>query len=278
MASAVAAYGQSEVLYHSGENYKDQGMTLKGWGSGSISQTDETSYQGAYSISVSTRNFFQGGIIGYATPDDLSGKYEDKNNLLKITLKTADSTTNRFGGNGTGFGGGKRGGGGPGTPGGPGGLGGPGRPGGGGGQGPLGAGGFGGPGVPGGQGGPGGFQGPGGPGGFGGPGGPGGFGGPGGPGGLGGQNNQSGATLVQAPLQNIRLVITRRAKPTSPSRLALSPTMAGKSSLFLFRQSTGSTERTKSSRTSPSRAMPRRPSISAISGWSTIRRRSRARS
>lgn len=199
-ASAVGAYGQSDVLYHSGETYKDQGMTLKGWGSGAISQTDETSYQGAYSISVSTKNFFQGGIIGYTTPNDLSGKFDDKNNLLKITLKTADSTSNRFGGPG-----GRQGGrGGAGFPGAPGGSGFPGAPGGPGG--PGGAGGFGGPGG-GGRGGAGqGF-----------PGRPGGIGGPGGQGAPGrggqspnGQNGQGGltATLVETPLKNIRLVVT----------------------------------------------------------------------
>jgi hypothetical protein len=179
------------ILYKSGQKAADQGMTLKGWGSGSISQTDETSYAGTYSIQVSSRNFFQGGIISLATGDDVSGKFDDKDNLLKITFKTADSTTRSFGG--------------------------PSRPGSAG-LGQKGAGGFGAPGV--GPGGPGGV-GPGGPGGRG----PGGFGGGGGQGfggggaagfggggqgfgapGLGGRNG--GASAQPETLKTMRLIVT----------------------------------------------------------------------
>jgi hypothetical protein len=175
----------ADLLYHSGQRVADQGMTLKGWGSGSISQTDETAYAGAYSIQVSSKNFFQGGIISYATGNDVSGKYDDKNNLLKLTFKAADATTRGFGG-GAGLSGGKSGffGGKGGVPGGArGGVGGPGGSSQGG-QGFPGAGGIGGPG------------GPGGPGGFGG------FGGPGGKGGPGGANNEP------ETLKTIRLIVT----------------------------------------------------------------------
>jgi hypothetical protein len=193
----------SDLLYRPGEKATAQGLNLKAWGSGSISQTDETSYLGAYSIEVSSRNYFQGGILAYDSGQDVAGKYENKDNLLKITFKTADSgTTNRGGGRGgpgglAGV---------PGVGGKPGGL--PGRPGGGGRSG----------GFPGGPAGAGGF--PGGPAGAGGfPGGPAGAGGfPGGPGGGFGQGRGGfsgpgrggfgGSTAQPETLKTIRLIIT----------------------------------------------------------------------
>lgn len=192
-----SALAQSEVLYRPALDVKDQGITIKSWGSGTISETDETAYEGTHSIRVSTKNYFQGGLIGFGNPIDLSKDYLSKSNLLKLTFKLADSGVLRgggglgggkgglFGGGGAGLGGGGRGpGGGPGS--------GPGF-----GAGQRGGGGLGGP--AGGVGPPGGFGGGqrGGPGGFGGQ--RGGLGGPGGPG-------AGGAT---APvLKQLRLIIS----------------------------------------------------------------------
>ena len=201
LASAQGAL-QSEVLYHSGEVIKDQGLMLKNWGSGTISQTDETSYEGAYSIQISTRNYFQGGILDYQSPQDIAGKFENKNNLLQITFKTADETARGFTGGpanrpGTGRGIPGSSGNGPGFPGG--GFPGAGRttggfPGGGGGQAFPG----------GGQSFPGGGPGRGaagaGAGRFGGGQGQGRFGGPGGPG--------AASTTGPTPMKNLRLIVT----------------------------------------------------------------------
>jgi hypothetical protein len=208
MAASAGAQGSlsAALLYHSGETAKDQGLLLKNWGSGTVSQTDEASYDGAYSIQISTRNYFQGGIVGYASPIDLGGKFEDKNNLLKITFKNSDETTRNFSGAGGGKG---RVPGGGGLPGGTF----PGAPGGGGRRGQGGGGNSGFPGFPGGgQGFPGapGGSGPGFPGGGQGfPGAPGGAGQnrgfpgvPGGAGRFGG--GQSGPT----PMKTIRVIVT----------------------------------------------------------------------
>jgi hypothetical protein len=129
MATAIAGVAsaqQATRLYDGGLAPKDQGISLSGWGSGVVSATDEVAYQGAGSIRVSTRNFYQGGILTWANPVDLSGAYADKGNLLELTFKTADAGVM---GGGGGFPGGK--GGGFGGPGGFGGQGGPpgGRPG-----------------------------------------------------------------------------------------------------------------------------------------------------
>lgn len=176
VAAAVAALGfgqDAKVLYQPGRTLKDQNITVKSWGSGTISETDEVAYEGTHSIRISTRNFFQGGVIQLGEPVDLSDSYGDSSNLLRIAIRTIDAAP---------MGGGR-----------PGGLPGGGRPGG-----------LPGGGRPGGIGGP-----PGGPGGF--PGGPGGF--PGGPaGGLGGpggfRGGMPGAQGTTSQLQMVRYVIT----------------------------------------------------------------------
>jgi hypothetical protein len=122
---AGAASAQQAIrLYDSTIDLKDQHISLGAWGSGVVSDTDEVAYVGTRSIRVSTRNYYQGGIIKWSAPVDVSGAYGDRGNLLEITLKVADTSVQggRGGGGGTpggapGFGGqgvGGPGGGGPG--------------------------------------------------------------------------------------------------------------------------------------------------------------------
>jgi hypothetical protein len=194
LAAAVAgpAFGQAaEVLYTPTRSIKDQDITVRSWGGGNVSETDEVAYEGTNSIRISTRNLFQGAILSFGKPENLGRTFENKNNLLRITYRLSDGG----GARGT-FPGGGPGGGGFGPPGGfPGG--GPGGPGGGGrpGQGPPG----GGPGG-GGFGPPGGFPG-------GGPGG--GF--PGGP-----------TTAASSSLETIRVVITTTDGKKSEAYLPVS--------------------------------------------------------
>lgn len=199
IASTISgsALAQTAVLYQPERDVKDQGLTIRSWGSGTISETDEAAYQGNHSVRISTHNYFQGGILGFRAPIDLTKEYNVKTNLLRVTFKVADSGVMSGGGRGPTGGSGKgfglgRGGGFPGGVG-PGGIGGPG-----GGRPPGAGGGGAGAGFRGGQGlgGPGGF-GPGGPTG----GGRGlGQGGPGGPGGIGG--------AVAPVLKTLRLIVT----------------------------------------------------------------------
>jgi hypothetical protein len=135
-AAASQSFGQGAALYMPVRSIKDQGITVRGWGSGTISETDELAYEGTYSVRVSTRNFFQGGILAMASPVDLAASYPNKNNLLRIMYRQADASMTFGGGPGAGRGGpggddlggaGRRGpGGGPGAGAGPG----AGRPGG----------------------------------------------------------------------------------------------------------------------------------------------------
>lgn len=85
------AAAQSTILYFPGKTVKDQNIGLKGWGSGTIRETNEAAYEGTVSIGVATRSFFQGGIMNFGSPIDLAAAFGDKSNLLRITLKVANS-------------------------------------------------------------------------------------------------------------------------------------------------------------------------------------------
>ena len=209
LAARPAQAGASQVLYTPVRSAADQKIGVMGWGSGTGSETDEVAYEGVNSIRVSTRNFFQGVRIAFGDPKNLADEFADRNNLLKIVVRTADDAV--LGGGGTVPGGGRPGAGGipGGIPGGPGGLG---RSGG---SGPGGVGGGrGGAGFPGGRGGgaglPGGRGGQGGAGGRGGQGGrPGGM-GPGGmgPGGMGPGGMGQGGAAAKPELSTVRMIVT----------------------------------------------------------------------
>lgn len=89
LAMPVWAGAQSTglFLYAAGRSVKDQAITLQSWGSGNISETDEAAFQGATSIRVTMRNFFQGGRIIFDKPISIDQLFGDKNNLLLFTMK-----------------------------------------------------------------------------------------------------------------------------------------------------------------------------------------------
>lgn len=122
--SAQFAFAAGTVIYAPTRSTADQGIALKSWGSGTISETDEVIFEGTKSIRVSSRNFFQGGRVIFTEPKALANEFESADNLLMFRFRSASATTVSPGG-GPGGGEGQEGGG-PGRPGG----GGPGRPGG----------------------------------------------------------------------------------------------------------------------------------------------------
>jgi len=86
-AAAACALGQtSSTIYTPVKSVKDQEITLKSWGSGVVSETDEMSYEGTHSIRVSGKNLFQGLIVSLGKPVDMNGQYGDKNNLLRFMI------------------------------------------------------------------------------------------------------------------------------------------------------------------------------------------------
>src|SRR5579864_7921331 len=66
---------------------KDQNITLIPWGSGAISETSETAFDGAFSLRVSTHNYFQGGLLKFNTPVDVASHALDANNLLQLSFR-----------------------------------------------------------------------------------------------------------------------------------------------------------------------------------------------
>lgn len=93
MFAGVGLAGAQTVVYMPQKSIGDQQISLRGWGSGTIAQTDELAYEGTNSIRVSSRNFFQGGIMTFGNPVDLSKEFGDKSNMLRLTLQVPDAKT-----------------------------------------------------------------------------------------------------------------------------------------------------------------------------------------
>lgn len=85
------ALGQGTSVYTPTKRIEEQGIGLMGWGSGTISETDEAKFEGSWSLRITTRNLFQGGLIRLSKPVDLSGQFADKNNLLRIALRAPET-------------------------------------------------------------------------------------------------------------------------------------------------------------------------------------------
>ncbi len=128
---ALAALGLATVglaqqqLYSPVRSAADQKIGFRGWGSGTVAETDEMAYEGTHSIRISSRNFFQGGFIIFVSPVDLSAPFSNANNMLRVTFNAPDASATMGGGTPGGAPGKKGGGaiGGTGGPGGPGGTG-----------------------------------------------------------------------------------------------------------------------------------------------------------
>lgn len=89
IATLVASSASAQSLYQPNRKISEQGISIKGWGSGTISETDEQKYEGSYSLCITTRNYFQGGLINMEKPVDLSAALADKNNLLRFAIRSS---------------------------------------------------------------------------------------------------------------------------------------------------------------------------------------------
>jgi len=104
LGMTAVAGASAQTIYAPTRSIDDQGIKLSGWGSGTISQTDEIKYEGSWSLRVSTRNYFQGGMIMLNNPVDLGTAYGDKNNLLRFSYRVAGSGLTLSSGGSTGGG------------------------------------------------------------------------------------------------------------------------------------------------------------------------------
>lgn len=85
LALASVSFGQ-ESVYRSVYTLKDLKIQTRPWGSGTISETDEAAYEGGHSVRITSRNFFQGGILAMDKPVDLSKT--DPKSVLRIAIRT----------------------------------------------------------------------------------------------------------------------------------------------------------------------------------------------
>ena len=90
---AVCGLTFGQTIYTPNSSLEDQKITLKYWGSGTVAESDQLAYDGTTSIRVSSRNFFQGGIIIFDEPRDLSIPASNRDNMFHITIQSPDSGT-----------------------------------------------------------------------------------------------------------------------------------------------------------------------------------------
>ena len=81
----VVATAQAQTLY-SGKA-ADQGVTFRSWGGGFIRETDELAPADPFSIRISSRNYYQGGLIRFSRPINFADAFQNKDNLLKLTIR-----------------------------------------------------------------------------------------------------------------------------------------------------------------------------------------------
>jgi hypothetical protein len=87
LAMAVLAQGSS--LYN-GQPLANSGGSVVSWGGGKIEETSEASLAGGRSLKVETNNLFQGGVVKFGAPTDLSGFAASKKDLLTIGVFVVD--------------------------------------------------------------------------------------------------------------------------------------------------------------------------------------------
>lgn len=82
---AILAFAslQNQSLYN-GQPLSETGITLTSWGGGKISEAKDVSLAGGSALKVETTNFFQGGMIQWPKPIDVSSASQSKDSLLGI--------------------------------------------------------------------------------------------------------------------------------------------------------------------------------------------------
>lgn len=103
----------ADTYLYAGQPVSETGIGLSSWGGGKIVEMKDVSLAGGNALRVQTTNFFQGGLLQFPKPIDLTTAFQDKNNLLAIGVWVADNQASAGGGGGVnpGGGGGRMGGG-----------------------------------------------------------------------------------------------------------------------------------------------------------------------
>lgn len=95
-ALAVSSFAQE--LYVPTRTVADQSISLRDWGSGTIRQTDEAAYEGTQSLRITSRNYFQGGVMMFGKPVDLTKPFADSGSLLSFAMKVPTLSAGGTGG------------------------------------------------------------------------------------------------------------------------------------------------------------------------------------
>lgn len=94
----AAVIGSAQSIYKPTVALGDQKMRIKAWGSGTIAETSELPFDGTASIRISSRNFYQGGILIFDEPRDLAAASTSSANMLMLTIQAPSSSTTLGGG------------------------------------------------------------------------------------------------------------------------------------------------------------------------------------
>lgn len=100
LAASMMAAAQGDgttILYRPGVPLSEQSISVKSWGGGICTETDDTAYEGSKSIRIATKNLYQGGTMMFGKNFDLTASFGDKNNLLRLTYKPLDSVVSSGG-------------------------------------------------------------------------------------------------------------------------------------------------------------------------------------
>ncbi len=82
-ADAQAVIG---AVIYSGDKAQDSMITLAGWGSGSATEDEHVTYDGAEVLKMVTHGLYQGARLVFATPIDLGPYVVDKNSYVQFAL------------------------------------------------------------------------------------------------------------------------------------------------------------------------------------------------
>lgn len=92
MVLGLYAIAWADVALYQGQPTETTGITLRGWGSGTIEDSDETSFVGSRSLKVTTRGLFAGGWLIFRNPIDLRADLNAPDRVIRFTFRFPGTT------------------------------------------------------------------------------------------------------------------------------------------------------------------------------------------
>ncbi|CUU34490.1 MAG: PKD domain-containing protein [Armatimonadetes bacterium] len=88
----------ADVALYQGLPTDATGITLQGWGSGKVEDSEELSFVGSRSLKVTTRGVFSGGWLIFRNPIDLRADMNAPDKVIRFTFRFPGTTTAPGGG------------------------------------------------------------------------------------------------------------------------------------------------------------------------------------